>query len=198
MGREVERAAAARGHAIARVFDVDNNRSGGGITLDTLAGVDVCIEFSAPEAVLANIAAVARCGVNMVVGTTGWHDNLDDVRTIVQGAGTGLLYAANFSLGVNLGGLGFLTATTLEEMLSAVEAFRAPLLGLIMTGMGKDGSKGTSVIAAAGGAVIAQDEVSSVVWGMPGASALTGLCSAILPIDEIAPKIVKLIHGDRF
>jgi two-component system chemotaxis response regulator CheB len=82
--------------------------------------------------------------------------------------------------------------------ISAAAAVGSGLLGVVLTGMGKDGSKGTSVIAAAGGAVIAQDEVSSVVWGMPGASALTGLCSAILPIDDIAPKIVKLIHGDRF
>lgn len=102
MGREVERVAKARGHAIARVFDIDNNPRGGGITAESLAGVDVCVEFSTPDAVIGNIAAVARCGVNMVVGTTGWNDRLDEVKNIVMGAGTGLLHASNFSLGVNL------------------------------------------------------------------------------------------------
>ena len=81
--------------------------------------------------------------------------------------------------------------------ISAAAAAGSGLLGVVLTGMGTDGSEGTSVIAAAGGAVIAQDEMSSVVWGMPGASVRTGLCSAVLPLKEIAPKIVTLIHGER-
>ncbi len=63
--------------------------------------------------------------------------------------------------------------------------------------MGVDGAAGVRTIASAGGAVIVQDEATSVVWGMPGAAAHTGLCSAVLPIDDIAPKIIKLMHGDR-
>jgi 4-hydroxy-tetrahydrodipicolinate reductase len=102
MGKEVERIARARGHAIARVFELDDNPGGAGITREALAGVDVCIEFSIPGAVMGNIAAVAGAGVNMVVGTTGWNDRVEEVRNVVRGAGTGLLYASNFSLGVNL------------------------------------------------------------------------------------------------
>ncbi len=59
------------------------------------------------------------------------------------------------------------------------------MLVVILTGMGQDGMKGSDVVVKAGGSVIAQDEATSVVWGMPGAVALAGLCSAVLPIAEI-------------
>jgi two-component system chemotaxis response regulator CheB len=68
-------------------------------------------------------------------------------------------------------------------------------LALVLTGMGSDGTKGAAEIVAAGGAVIAQDEATSVVWGMPGSVAHAGLCSAVLPLDEIAPKVVRLFGG---
>ena len=63
--------------------------------------------------------------------------------------------------------------------------------------MGSDGARGAGDIVAAGGSVIAQDEATSVVWGMPGSVAQKGLCSAVLPLDQIAPKVVRLICGDR-
>ena len=62
-------------------------------------------------------------------------------------------------------------------------------LAVILTGMGNDGSKGGKVIVDAGGTVIAQDEATSVVWGMPGAAATAGICSAVLPLDKMAPYI---------
>jgi two-component system chemotaxis response regulator CheB len=61
----------------------------------------------------------------------------------------------------------------------------------ILTGMGHDGLAGSEVVVAAGGTVIAQDQSTSVVWGMPGAVATAGLCSAVLPLDEIGPFIGK-------
>jgi two-component system, chemotaxis family, protein-glutamate methylesterase/glutaminase len=66
------------------------------------------------------------------------------------------------------------------------------VLTLILTGMGHDGLEGGKAIIAAGGTLIAQDEATSIVWGMPGAVATAGLCSAVLPLDEIAPFIAKL------
>jgi two-component system chemotaxis response regulator CheB len=63
--------------------------------------------------------------------------------------------------------------------------------------MGSDGTRGALAIAAAGGSVIAQDEATSVVWGMPGSAAHAGVCSAVLPIDEIAPKLAALFAGER-
>ncbi len=74
----------------------------GALTKDALKSVDVCIDFSSPETVLNNIEAVADCGKNIVVGTTGWYDRLDYVRKLVKEKKIGFLYASNFSLGVNI------------------------------------------------------------------------------------------------
>jgi two-component system chemotaxis response regulator CheB len=80
---------------------------------------------------------------------------------------------------------------------SAAEVWGNWNLALILTGMGNDGADGASRIVAAGGSVIAQDEATSVIWGMPGAAVDTGLCSAVLPLDQIAPKVVRLFLGAR-
>jgi two-component system chemotaxis response regulator CheB len=63
---------------------------------------------------------------------------------------------------------------------------------VILTGMGQDGLKGGEAVVAAGGAVIAQDAATSVVWGMPGAVATAGICSAVLPIQEIGAYALKV------
>ena len=80
---------------------------------------------------------------------------------------------------------------------SAADVWGGWTLGVVLTGMGSDGARGGGDITAAGGAVIAQDEATSVVWGMPGAVAHAGLCSAILPLDQIAPKVIRLFCGGR-
>jgi two-component system chemotaxis response regulator CheB len=80
---------------------------------------------------------------------------------------------------------------------SAAAVWGSACLALVLTGMGADGTSGATDIVAAGGSVIAQDEASSVVWGMPRSVAQAGVCSAVLPLDAIAPKIVRLFSGDR-
>jgi two-component system chemotaxis response regulator CheB len=75
---------------------------------------------------------------------------------------------------------------------SVVRAYGRKVLTVILTGMGQDGLRGCQEVTAAGGVVIGQDEASSVVWGMPGAVATAGLCSAILPLKEIGPYIRKM------
>lgn len=80
---------------------------------------------------------------------------------------------------------------------SAIEIWQGGTLAVILTGMGSDGMRGGKDIVAAGGSVIAQDEASSVVWGMPGAAANAGICAAVLPLNQIAPKLVRLFAGDR-
>jgi len=80
---------------------------------------------------------------------------------------------------------------------SAVDVWQGATLALVLTGMGSDGMRGGKDIVAAGGSVIAQDEATSVVWGMPGAAAHAGICAAVLPLNQIAPKLVKLFSGDR-
>ncbi len=80
-----------------------------------------------------------------------------------------------------------------DPMLRGIaESFGTRALVLILTGMGQDGLQGCKAVTAAGGTVIAQDEASSVVWGMPGAVATAGLCSAVLPIAEIGPYVGNL------
>ncbi len=80
---------------------------------------------------------------------------------------------------------------------TAAEVWGSWNLALILTGMGSDGTNGAAAIAAAGGSVIAQDEASSVVWGMPGSAAQAGVCSAVLPLDQIAPKVTRMFLGAR-
>ena len=80
---------------------------------------------------------------------------------------------------------------------SAIEIWNNAILSVILTGMGHDGTHGAADVVGHGGSVIAQDEASSVVWGMPGSAANAGVCSAVLPIDQIASKVVRLFQGDR-
>ena len=80
---------------------------------------------------------------------------------------------------------------------SAIDVWQGAILAVVLTGMGSDGMRGGKEIVAAGGSVIAQDEASSVVWGMPGAAANAGICAAVLPLGQIAPKLVRLFAGDR-
>ena len=80
---------------------------------------------------------------------------------------------------------------------AAAEVWGPKVLALVLTGMGSDGLRGAQAIAAAGGCILAQDEPSSVVWGMPGQVAHAGLCSAVLPIKEIAPRLGRLFTGEK-
>jgi two-component system, chemotaxis family, protein-glutamate methylesterase/glutaminase len=80
---------------------------------------------------------------------------------------------------------------------SAAQVWGASSLAVVLTGMGSDGTRGAADIAAAGGSVIAQDEESSVVWGMPRSVAMAGLCSAVLPLSQIAAQINGLFAGGR-
>ncbi|SOC21283.1 protein-glutamate methylesterase/protein-glutamine glutaminase [Stappia indica] len=78
---------------------------------------------------------------------------------------------------------------------SVAKVYGSATLAVVLTGMGHDGAAGVRTIAAGGGSVIAQDEATSVVWGMPGAAAQTGMCCEILPITRIGPKISGLLNG---
>lgn len=83
-----------------------------------------------------------------------------------------------------------------DPMLRSLAAvYERRLLTVILTGMGQDGMRGSRVVVEKGGVVIGQDEATSVVWGMPGAVATNGLCSAVLPLDRIAAQVRKLTEG---
>jgi 4-hydroxy-tetrahydrodipicolinate reductase len=102
MGRMVEQAAITRGHEIIAKFDIDNNVNGAGLTPASLAGVECAIDFSIPEAVLPNLQKLLALGVPIVVGATGWYDNLDAVKQLVAEHNGALVWGANFSIGMNL------------------------------------------------------------------------------------------------
>jgi 4-hydroxy-tetrahydrodipicolinate reductase len=102
MGKMIETIAVREGWEVDPKLDIKENTEGTGITAASMEGVDVAIEFSQPESVLANIEAAARAKVNIVVGTTGWSDQRKRVEKIVLDSGIGLIYGANFSLGMNL------------------------------------------------------------------------------------------------
>jgi len=102
MGRTIAHLAPQRGFDVRLIMDIDVNAGGAGVTRENFKGIDVCIEFTEPNSVLDNIRRVAEVGCNLVVGTTGWHNQLEDVRKIVEACGIGMVYAANFSIGVNL------------------------------------------------------------------------------------------------
>jgi 4-hydroxy-tetrahydrodipicolinate reductase len=103
MGREVELLALSRGHCIvARIDPRVEGRTSPTISSDALHDAEVCIEFTNPSVVVDNIHQVASLKKPLVVGTTGWTENLADIRLLVDQQGIGLVYAPNFSLGVNL------------------------------------------------------------------------------------------------
>jgi len=100
-GSLVAEVARERRHRV-RVLSAADNPKGQALTADNLRDVDGVIDFTTPAAVLDHIAACAHAGKNIVVGTTGWYDELPKVRALVERSGIGLVYAANFSVGVNL------------------------------------------------------------------------------------------------
>lgn len=103
MGREVELGATQKGHSIvARIDPVAAEGHMREVSAAALEAADVCIEFTQPDAAVRNAQQVARLNKPIVVGTTGWYGHLAEVEKSVLEAGSALVYAPNFSLGVNL------------------------------------------------------------------------------------------------
>jgi 4-hydroxy-tetrahydrodipicolinate reductase len=102
MGKLIERLAPEYGFDVKARFSGSNNAHGRGLSRETLLGIDVAIEFTTPEAAPENVRRLAVLGVNSVVGTTGWLGELAATRETVERANTGVVWAANFSVGVNL------------------------------------------------------------------------------------------------
>src|SRR6185295_6035790 len=100
MGRLVGDLAPEYGHEIAGVVDPQSPLHAGSLDDERWRGVDVAIDFTFPDAVESNVAALAAHGVNMVIGTTGWHTDEPAVRRSVAEAGIGVVVAPNFSVGV--------------------------------------------------------------------------------------------------
>jgi len=100
-GSLVAEVARQRRHQV-RTLDVDENAGASALNAGFLAPFDVAIDFTTPTAVIANAEACIRAKKNVVVGTTGWYDQVPRLREMVLSAKTGFLYGSNFSIGVNL------------------------------------------------------------------------------------------------
>lgn len=100
-GRVVAEVGRERGHSI-QVLDQKENQDAGSLTPPSLAAFEVVIDFTTPEAVVSNLRACLATGAKVVVGTTGWYAHLDEMRALATRKGAGLLYAANFSFGVQM------------------------------------------------------------------------------------------------
>jgi 4-hydroxy-tetrahydrodipicolinate reductase len=99
MGRIIEQFATERGHDIVLKVNVDNTED---LTLANLKKADVAIDFSTPDSALSNIELCFDAGVPVVVGTTGWYGHLQTVKNKCEEGNNTLLYASNFSIGVNV------------------------------------------------------------------------------------------------
>jgi len=102
MGRLVEQLAPSFGFEVYARINGAENPAGAGLSRESLAGAEVAIDFSTPQAAPENILRLASLGVNVVSGTTGWYDALPTVRESVLAAGTALVWGPNFSIGVNI------------------------------------------------------------------------------------------------
>ena len=98
-GSLVAEVARERGHGV-RVFDLHENRHAAALTAPNLAGVDVVIDFTTPESAVENMRAVLSLGCRIVVGTTGWYAQVDEMKALALRRGGALLYGTNFSIGV--------------------------------------------------------------------------------------------------
>ena len=99
MGQLIEKFAAKRGHEVVLIIDKDNRES---ITADDLQGADVAIDFSEPAAAIDNINLCFQADLPIVVGTTGWYDQLEEIKANCLKGNHALLYGSNFSIGVNI------------------------------------------------------------------------------------------------
>lgn len=100
-GSLVAEVARERGHDV-HILGAADNGDGAGLTAEKLVAMDVVIDFTTPHAVMKNIEVCAGLGKFMVVGTTGWDDEVPSVKKLVEKSGIGFLYGGNFSIGVNL------------------------------------------------------------------------------------------------
>jgi 4-hydroxy-tetrahydrodipicolinate reductase len=102
MGRLIERLAPEYGFDVKLCLDVDNNSRSEGMTEQNFRGIDAAVEFTTPSVAPQNYERLAQLGVNVVTGTTGWHEQMDRVRSSVERSAIGFVWSSNYSVGVNV------------------------------------------------------------------------------------------------
>jgi two-component system, chemotaxis family, protein-glutamate methylesterase/glutaminase len=189
---------------VARVVAVATS-TGGPAALNSLLS-DLPADFPAPLLVVQHITP------GFLPGLARWLDESSDLAVKIAEHGeplkphTAYLAPDDRHLGVSAAGAVELSAappvggfrpsgTFLFE--SVARAFGTGAVAVILTGMGQDGVAGLRAVRAAGGRVLAQDEKTSVIFGMPGAAVAAGLADVVLPLDALAPRLVELAGAGR-
>ena len=143
MGREIEKILLERGHRIGAVIDEANASE---LDAAHLAGIDVALEFTTPDAAYGNIRACIDAGIPVVSGTTGWTNRLEELRSYCREKGGALFYASNYCLGVNLM---FRLNRQLAEMIGRVGGYGVRI-GEVHHTQKKDAPSGTAITLAEG------------------------------------------------
>lgn len=143
MGREIEKILLERGHRIGAVIDEANASE---LDAAHLAGIDVALEFTTPDAAYGNIRACIDAGIPVVSGTTGWTNRLEELRSYCREKGGALFYASNYCLGVNLM---FRLNRQLAEMIDRVGGYGVRIEEVHHT-QKKDAPSGTAITLAEG------------------------------------------------
>ena len=143
MGREIEKILLERGHRIGAVIDEANASE---LDAAHLAGIDVALEFTTPDAAYGNIRACIDAGIPVVSGTTGWTNRLEELRSYCREKNGALFYASNYCLGVNLM---FRLNRQLAEMISRVGGYGVRI-GEVHHTQKKDAPSGTAITLAEG------------------------------------------------
>jgi 4-hydroxy-tetrahydrodipicolinate reductase len=102
MGHEIEKAAKDKDIAVTTIDTTDDNANYKEINEESMKDIDICVDFTHPDSVVSNIGKISKFKKNIVVGTTGWYDKMDDVKKMIEQAGNGLIWSGNFSVGVNI------------------------------------------------------------------------------------------------
>ena len=102
MGHEIERAARAKGINVRTIDPSEPSANYKQINEESMKGVNVCVDFTHPDSVIGNLEKISKFKKNIVVGTTGWYNNMDKVKKIVENTKIGLIWSGNFSIGVNI------------------------------------------------------------------------------------------------
>lgn len=186
MGRAVEQLASERGWDVVATIDAHENSNGKAITSATLQGAEVIVEFTTPEAAVPNVRAAVDAGCPIVVGTTGWHDQLPALRDWVAQRRGAVLAAANFSIGVNA--FAEIVAFA-SRLLAGLGGFDAALIETHHAAK-KDAPSGTALtLREAGAAWPSEIPITSVRTGyVPGTHEL---------IFDAPFETVRLLHAAR-
>lgn len=154
MGHEIEAIAKERGHEVVLTIDQNNQED---LNKNSLANVDVAIEFTTPATAFENIKTCLDAGTPIVCGTTGWVDKLNEAKKMAENSKGALFYASNFSIGVNLF---FKVNKMLAQFIGKVKGFEVSIEETHHT-QKKDAPSGTAISLAE---IISQEVGNLAGW----------------------------------